>query len=99
MIPQFLKFLKTVGRTVACSAALLVVANGVHAQEKAAEPGLQERIERLEKQNQELLQTLRTLQSQSPASLGFANQRPDEPAPVGKEEVQKIVGDYLKDRD
>jgi phosphate-selective porin OprO/OprP len=57
---------------------------------------LKARIERLEKQNQELLDALRGLQSPTqtaPPAPGTTT------APLGTSDVQKIVGDYLKTRE
>ncbi len=58
---------------------------------------LKARLDRLEKQNQELLQALKGMQPRpqgGPVSAADA-----EGSTLGKDDVKKIVGDYLKSRD
>src|SRR5260370_33621051 len=64
----------------------------VRAQESAPED-LQARMERLEKQNQDLMEALKKLQT-SPASTAAA--LPTGTSSLTENDVQKIVGDYLK---
>ena len=69
-----------------------------------ASDDLKARIDRLERQNQELLNTLKAMQAPSPVAL--QNQLPPaegggprEESSLSKNAVQKMVGEYLKDRD
>jgi phosphate-selective porin OprO/OprP len=96
-----LKLRRYLGGALICGIALFGLARIGKAQEVASrlpaagaaqssDDDLRARIERLEQQNQELM---RALQHTS-APAGAA-----ETAPPAKEEVQKIVADYLKDRE
>ena len=76
---------------------------GAPASTPAAADPLKARIERLEKQNQDLMELLKNLQNRG----GAPGQAPGQ-APVGaeanqgglnKDDVQKIIGDYLGQRD
>jgi hypothetical protein len=98
-----LPFLKRLARHALCGAALLTVANTAHAQQPDPTAELRARIERLEKQNEELLQALRQLQTGTNPALNVGSMdnagSMDKVTPLGKQEVQKIVSDYLKERD
>src|SRR5256886_5095235 len=85
---------------------------GIGARAGAQEPAnddLKARIERLEKQNQELLDALRKLQTtptspitgfhELPALTVGGKATPEQGGGLGKEEVQKIVGDYFKQKE
>ncbi len=54
---------------------------------------LRARIERLEKQNQELMHALQNVSTQGDSG------GKEGAAPLGRDQVQKIVGDYLKQKD
>jgi phosphate-selective porin OprO/OprP len=93
--------LKFLGGTLLCGIAMLCLASTGRAQDVASplpsdgaassnKAELRARLERLEQQNQELM---RALQDTSAPAAGA------EAAPPAKEEVQKIVADYLKDRE
>jgi phosphate-selective porin OprO/OprP len=80
------------------------------AQSARAQDGSQEdlkaRIERLEKQNQDLMQTLQKMQMtptgplpSGPPESGFTGVPGEQPTPLGKDDVKKIVGDYLKEKE
>jgi phosphate-selective porin OprO and OprP len=61
------------------------------------------RLERLEKQNQELIQYLQQMQvaptSPAPAGPQATPNAPVQPPAVSQDEVKKIVGDYIKEQD
>jgi phosphate-selective porin OprO/OprP len=85
------------GRKVALWIALglaLGYSGAARSQEPVAEDDMKVRLERLEKQNQELMQALRKLQT-SPASPPVA--LPAASSGLTETDVQKIVGNYLKE--
>lgn len=87
-------FWKWVGRGLACGALCLATAAPARAQSPNDPDELRKRIERLERQNEELLQALRGQQ----AILGAPVSGEGDAAQgsVGRSEVEKIVGDYIK---
>src|SRR4051794_36031470 len=94
-------FRKLLWLGVASLLALGVAANAARAQD-ANTDDLRSRIERLEKQNQELMNALKAV---TPAPTvpggvpGAPTTAPGGAPAVSKDDVQKIVGDYLKARD
>lgn len=79
----------------ACVTALATGVDTAHAQNPDAE--LRARIERLEKQNEELMMLIHQLKGNTPpvnAVLGFDTA--DSAMPLGRSQVQQIVTDYLQ---
>jgi phosphate-selective porin OprO/OprP len=104
---MILTYLKKVGYTVASVAALVATANVVEAQQAGTsassytDASLQARIERLERQNQELMRALENLQATRSGTAESASnvQASDKVTPDGTAQVQKIVADYLAERE
>lgn len=73
--------------------AWLLSGGAVHADDNEAVKQLLKRVEALEQQNKQLI---KIIENQKPSSGGDGVKK-DEPSPVGPTQVQKIVGDYLKE--
>ena len=64
---------------------------------RAQDPSTEARIEKLERQNQDLMQTIMQMQSSHATSAPAANSA--QPAAVNQAEVKKVVDDTLKEQE